>query len=89
MWFTFNKINCNYLQNQKKNRACFVPLCKSGYRSTTERVSSFSVPKDEELFKKWQLSIGRTDRELTRRDTVCERHFLKSDISREWRSGDV
>lgn len=62
------------------NSKCFVPGCKSGYKSNNERVSLFRAPKDAELLKKWESAIPRADRQLHANDVVCAKHFFDSDI---------
>uniref|UniRef100_A0A0A9YKM1 THAP domain-containing protein 2 n=1 Tax=Lygus hesperus TaxID=30085 RepID=A0A0A9YKM1_LYGHE len=66
--------------------SCFVPHCnaKGSYK--------FSVPKDAELRKNWETTIGRMDgREMTEDDVVCELHFLKPMIKMSYvkKEGDV
>ncbi|KAM7284777.1 hypothetical protein ISCGN_001871 [Ixodes scapularis] len=48
---------------KKKQRAqhCFVPGCKSGYRSSEQKRSLFSVLKDPAVFAQWQRNIPRAD----------------------------
>lgn len=62
-------------------RKCFVPKCKSSYYNSKEKVSLFRVPKDK--INEWQAKIPRTDRNLTERDYVCEKHFSQSFIIKE------
>ncbi|XP_072141043.1 uncharacterized protein [Dermacentor andersoni] len=70
------------LKRQCKERTCFVPLCKSGYRSNTERVSLFTAPSDVKRLAEWARMIKRTDRRLTPTAVVCEKHFESSLIER-------
>ena len=69
---------------------CYVPHCYSGsFNSTCDKqtrdeenhIAFFSPPKDEEIFKKWKVKIGRVDRE-GHRDKVCSVHFHEDDIQR-------
>ncbi|KAH7934003.1 hypothetical protein HPB49_020203 [Dermacentor silvarum] len=50
---------------------CFVPGCKSGYKSCKEKLSLFGVPKEEQVFQQWQRNIPRVDRPLERNAAVC------------------
>lgn len=68
-------------------RRCFVPNCKSGYKSSKEKVAVFSVPKDENLLNKWRKVIPRSDRMLSCKNFVCEKHFSSDDIVKEWFCG--
>jgi hypothetical protein len=46
--------------------------------------SNFGVPKDADIFKTWQKSLGMP---LKRSSRVCEIHFEPQDIVTEWMSG--
>ena len=65
-------------------RKCIIPGCKSGYDSSSERVSLFGVPKDDELRAKWVSVIPTTKIPITGAHTICEKHFLDSDIERRY-----
>lgn len=67
-------------------RTCAVPGCKTGYRSTKEKWSLFTVPKNIERHKKWQAAIPAI--QLKPSYFVCEKHFeekyiLKESITRD------
>lgn len=61
---------------------CFVPNCDSGFPGCTynEKVTMFSTPKDDNLFKLWDQSIPRQDTKLKPSSKVCSRHFEDEDI---------
>ncbi|KAH7949513.1 hypothetical protein HPB49_011732 [Dermacentor silvarum] len=67
---------------QCKERTCFVPLCRSGYRSNKDRVPLFTAPSDATRLAEWARMIRRTDRKLTPTAVVCEKHFESSLIER-------
>ncbi|XP_025418229.1 uncharacterized protein LOC112688974 [Sipha flava] len=46
--------------------------------------SNFGVPKDADIFKTWQKSLGMP---LKRSSRVCEIHFEPQDIVTEWMLG--
>lgn len=83
MWLNFSLNNFyvdrhNLLRTiSRRNATYFVPNCKSGYRGSTEKCSLFGASKSEKNFLRWQGNILRTDRKLSMRDVVCEKHFLK------------
>ena len=52
---------------------CKVPSC----RLANDKVSLFSVPKNEELREKWANILGC---ELNKSSFVCEKHFDSSDL---------
>lgn len=62
-------------------RYCFAPNCNSGYKSNTEKVSLFKVPKNK--LKEWSAVIPRADKQLTINNVLCEKHFLKEDVIRQ------
>ncbi|XP_049275539.1 uncharacterized protein LOC119371913 isoform X1 [Rhipicephalus sanguineus] len=68
-----------------KQSCCFVPYCRSGYRSNLKRASLFRAPLDPVRLSEWEESIGRTDKKLTSSAVVCERHFEESCIERTFR----
>ncbi|KAH7978912.1 hypothetical protein HPB49_007341 [Dermacentor silvarum] len=69
-------------KRQCKKRTCFVPLCRSGYRSNKDRVSLFAAQSDATRLAEWARMIRRTDRKLTPTAVVCEKHFESSLIER-------
>nr|XP_037285129.1 THAP domain-containing protein 2-like [Rhipicephalus microplus] len=69
-------------KRQCKERTCFVPLCRSGYRSNEEKVSLFTAPTDPARLAEWESKINRADRRLTPKAVVCERHFESGYIER-------
>lgn len=68
-----------------KDSCCFVPYCRSGYRSNLQRASLFRAPRDPERLAEWEESIARPDKKLTSSAVVCERHFEESDIERTFK----
>lgn len=76
---------------KKKQRAqhCFVPGCKSGYRSSEQKRSLFSVLKDPAVFAQWQRNIPRADVSLTFTCAVCELHFEESCVERFYADSHV
>ncbi|KAH7959378.1 hypothetical protein HPB49_010630 [Dermacentor silvarum] len=68
----------------RRQSHCFVPGCKSGYKSCKEKLSLFGVPKEEQVFQQWQRNIPRADRPLERNAAVCELHFDKQFVSRHF-----
>ena len=54
--------------------------CKSGYKSYSDKVPFFIVPKDENTIKLWQIAILRDDMELKAGHAICEKHFKPEDI---------
>ncbi|KAH9382929.1 hypothetical protein HPB48_023564 [Haemaphysalis longicornis] len=71
-------------KRQCKERTCFVPLCRSGYRSNKEKVSLFTAPADPARLAEWESRIKRADRRLTPNAVVCEKHFEKQCIERSF-----
>ncbi|KAH7958285.1 hypothetical protein HPB49_000516 [Dermacentor silvarum] len=69
-------------KRQCKERTCFVPLCRSGYRSTKDRVSLFTAPSHATRLAEWARMIRRMDRRLTPTAVVCEKYFESSLIER-------
>ena len=66
------------------NSKCFVPGCKSGYKSCCDKVSFFQPPSDPLLLSQWQRAIPRADLVLTRKDRVCEKHFSSELVERKY-----
>ncbi|KAH9360199.1 hypothetical protein HPB48_012090 [Haemaphysalis longicornis] len=71
-------------KRQCKERACFVPLCRSGYRSNKEKVSLFTAPADPARLAEWESRIKRAERRLTPNAVVCEKHFEKECTERSF-----
>lgn len=74
---------------RKTNSHCFVPECKTGYRSEKkknegQKISLFDVPKDMDRRKKWENAIPRQDLPLTDTSAICELHFDERFIIRNW-----
>lgn len=65
--------------DEKMTRKCIIAGCKSGYASNAKRVSLFRVPKNNKLRAKWVKAIATT-LNLTTAHSVCEKHFLPSEI---------
>nr|XP_054933637.1 uncharacterized protein LOC129387908 isoform X1 [Dermacentor andersoni] len=63
---------------------CFVPYCRSGYKSCKEKNSLFKPPQDDARLEAWRRAIPRKDRVLQRTDRVCERHFAPHFILKTW-----
>lgn len=63
---------------------CFVPNCNTGTPLCSEHRTLFSAPVDADRRAEWARRIGRSDKELTRRDKVCERHFEPHFVLRTW-----
>ncbi|KAL1516550.1 hypothetical protein ABEB36_000456 [Hypothenemus hampei] len=66
-----------------RNNKCFVPGCKTGYKSQINKphkISLFKAPKDTIERDKWAKSIPRGDRNLQERDCVCENHFNPNEV---------
>ncbi|CAN7948566.1 unnamed protein product, partial [Ixodes hexagonus] len=61
-------------------RKCFAPNCNSGYRSCKEKVNTFRAPSDPERLALWARAIPRSDRQLTPKDYLCEKHFADGAI---------
>lgn len=62
-------------------RHCSVFGCRSNYDTETERTSTFSLPKDENLRKTWLRNIP-TDFSKLKNPTICIKHFDESCIIR-------
>lgn len=68
---------------------CCVVGCTSGYQSNIEKVHQFSVPKNEDLRKKWAKAIPRKNLVITKNTYVCAKHFNEDDIIKFWSSGAI
>ncbi|KAG8187443.1 hypothetical protein JTE90_009515 [Oedothorax gibbosus] len=58
---------------------CVVPGCKGNYDNGPV-VKVFQFPKDENLRKKWEAAIPRSNLKVINSSKVCELHFHASDI---------
>ena len=85
--FVYPPLYPRVLRTMPSNRSstCFVPGCKGGCRSCSEKLSVFKAPKDLSRREQWARNIKRADKELTRDSVVCERHFDVSFIERTYR----
>lgn len=70
----------------KRDGTCFVPGCKSGYKSCKEKYSIFRTPKDKEKLQEWARNIKRADKQLDEASVVCERHFEPCFIERSYKT---
>lgn len=65
---------------------CCVPGCRSGYRSSKEKASMFSLPSDLERREMWKRAIPRQETAAFSFESkyvrVCERHFDPTDVIR-------
>lgn len=59
---------------------CIAPGCTSGYKSNSEKVHFFIVPKDENIRKLWQDAIRRKNFIVRAGQSLCEKHFVAQDI---------
>ena len=61
---------------------CCIPNCNTGYRSasSSERISIFRFPRDEQLKAKWLKAIPRKNWTLTDLHRVCVKHFNANDF---------
>ena len=50
--------------------------CKSGYKSCSDKVRFFIVPKDENTIKLWQISILRDDMKLKEGHAIWKIHII-------------
>ena len=57
--------------------------CKSGYKSCSDTVRFFIVPKDENTIKLRQIAILRDDMKLKAGHAIREKHFKLEDILQE------
>ncbi|KAH8042327.1 hypothetical protein HPB51_021938 [Rhipicephalus microplus] len=63
---------------------CFVPFCKTGYKSCKEKYSLFTPPNEPSRLEAWRRAIPRKDRVLQRTDRVCEKRFAPHFIMKTW-----
>lgn len=62
--------------------SCYVVGCKSGNPKCKEKARFFK-PKDLKTVKEWEKFIGRKDRKLNKKHSICHKHFEDADIIRE------
>ncbi|XP_054707678.1 uncharacterized protein LOC129217406 [Uloborus diversus] len=60
-------------------RCCSIQGCKSNYRSQSERVTTFALPKCEELKNKWLRTIP-SDFTGLKKPVICIKHFQEDDV---------
>jgi hypothetical protein len=53
----------------------YVPGCKSNYKSSSEKCSVFSFPKEPDRVSLWLRKINRADYTVTKTSRICEKHF--------------
>ncbi|XP_040076523.1 uncharacterized protein LOC115310148 isoform X4 [Ixodes scapularis] len=73
-------------KRQSRDSTCFVPGCRSGYRSCKEKFSLFRTPQDSARLQEWACKIKRDDRTLGEASVVCERHFEPQFIERTFKN---
>lgn len=61
---------------------CFAPLCTSRHGEIPKCFFFGAPKKDKRLFDEWQRAIPRRDKELSKKDYLCEKHFQQEDILR-------
>jgi hypothetical protein len=59
-----------------------VPGCRSNYDGETEKISSFSFPRDSTRRALWLRKIPRDNYEPSAQSVVCEKHFSEEFIVR-------
>lgn len=65
---------------------CCVPFCTTGSKCATEKVSSFSFPKDEVMKEQWLRVIPHANLVVTTKLKICEKHFTEDHIRKTWES---
>lgn len=68
-------------------RKCFIPGCKTGYRSYNSKFTLYKAPS--EYIAKWGGVVNRPGRPFSTKDVICERHFEEIDIVRVKGNQDV
>ncbi|XP_075526695.1 uncharacterized protein LOC142558446 [Dermacentor variabilis] len=71
------------MPKRKTDSHCYAPGCHSGYPGAP-KASLFAAPTEEELRKKWERNLRRSDKPLTESSAVCERHFERRYILRDY-----
>ncbi|KAH8032040.1 hypothetical protein HPB51_022788 [Rhipicephalus microplus] len=69
----------------QRQRTCYVPGCKSGYKSCKESRSLFRAPIEPARLAAWSRKIRRKDRPLSHESVICDRHFDERFIERTFR----
>jgi len=64
--------------------SCFVPGCRTAYRSCSVKSNMFKAPSDPVQLEKWRGAITVADRTLTSDDYVCRLHFAPESIERSY-----
>ncbi|XP_067126330.1 uncharacterized protein [Centruroides vittatus] len=54
---------------------CFVPGCKSGYRSSKSEERRHFFKPGKKFLQSWEIKIPRKDRELRYNSNICDVHF--------------
>ncbi|XP_075737397.1 uncharacterized protein LOC142776968 [Rhipicephalus microplus] len=69
-----------------RHRHCYAPGCRTGYSGVKaeKQLSLFSVPKDEARRALWEKNLHRSDKLLDSKCAVCELHFDKRYIQRDY-----
>ena len=71
--YFFMQVYCTWYYRHGK---CVAPKCQTGYTSFTGKLSSFHFPpKNEELNKKWNRFVNRSDWVPTKHSVLCKLHF--------------
>lgn len=60
---------------------CFVPGCSTGYRSHTNKLSLFGVPKETARVQ-WRRAVTHANKHLKDNSAACKLHFPEGCISR-------
>jgi len=68
--------------------SCAIPNCLSNSSKYPEKVSLFQVPNDESVREKWIAAIPNVSH-LRRNQRVCELHFAKHEIIKDYLSYDT
>lgn len=73
--------------SKTRNSHCFVPGCKTGYKTRVKSAPKVScslfTPSAKNLVL-WDKAIPRADRRLSRKDRVCELHFHPQHVIRQY-----
>jgi len=64
--------------------SCFVPGCKTSYRSCSVKANMFRAPADPVQLEQWRRAVTGTDRTLTSNDYICRLHFPPECIERSF-----
>ncbi|XP_077535957.1 uncharacterized protein LOC144148272 [Haemaphysalis longicornis] len=71
------------MAKRRTDADCFAPGCHTGYPGAP-KASLFAAPRDEDLRKKWERNLRRQDKPLTESSAVCEHHFEKHFVWRDY-----